>query len=198
MPSRFEVELAPDVLARARAGERGAMACIYRTFEHAVYNLARRMCGDPDAARDITQDSFLRAFERLSQYRGDAPFGRWLRAIAATAALQHLRAHRRLLEVFVPDSGEVEAPVMDAAGPEELERALALLPAVPRAVLWLYHVEGYTHAEIARMAQRTVSFSKSQLSRAHQKLRELMSDAAPAARPSSMVGAKTHSGLTVA
>lgn len=190
--SRFDQELPPDVLARARAGERAAQACIYRSFERAVYTLARRMCGDPDTARDVTQDCFIHAFEHLPQYRGDAPFGRWLRAVAATQALQHLRAQRRFLEIFVPQSiagDDVGAPVLDAVPQEDLERALAVLPKVAGAVLWLYHVEGYTHPEIARMAGRTVSFSKSQLSRAHQKLRELLAPPIPAvsaARPTPM------------
>ena len=68
---------------------------------------------------------------------------------------------------------------MDAPGVEDLcqldlEKALSLLPQMPRAVLWLYHVEGYSHAEIAALCGKTVSFSKSQLSRAHARLRTLL------------------------
>jgi RNA polymerase sigma factor (sigma-70 family) len=176
MANGFDVDLPPDTLARARTGERGALEAIYRLFEPAVYSLTRRMCGDADAARDLTQDCFLRAFGSLAQFRGEAPFGRWLRAIAATEALMHLRSGRRFVELFEEQIIDESAPAVEDATNADLERALGLLPAVPRAVLWLYHVEGYSHAEIAQMGRKTVSFSKSQLSRAHQKLRHLLGE----------------------
>lgn len=175
MANRFDVELPPDTLLRARTGERGALEAIYRLFEPAVYALTRRMCGDADAAKDLTQDCFLRAFASLPQFRGEAPFGRWLRAIASTEALMHLRSGRRFVELFEEQIDE-RAPTVEDATNADLERALGLLPALPRAVLWLYHVEGYTHAEIAQMGGKTVSFSKSQLSRAHEKLRQLLGE----------------------
>ena len=185
MSAAFDAPLAPDTLALARNGERRAQEAIYRGYERAVFTLARRMTGDPDAAADITQDSFMHAFKNLHQYRGESPFGHWLRSVAASKALMHLRAGRRFMEIF---TAEIEAD--DAGGFEDistidLERALALLPPLPRSVLWLYHVEGYTHPEIAEASGKTVSFSKSQLARAHQKLRVLMlpSDAAKASTP---------------
>ena len=170
----FDATIAPDVLADAKAGGRRGMEAIYRAFERPVYSLARRMCGCPQAAADVTQDTFMQAFRCLHQYRGEAPLGHWLRRLAATQALMHLRAGRRWLELF--DGGEALADPggFEQASTADLEHGLALLPALPRAVLWLYHVEGYTHAEIARMAHRSVSFSKSQLARAHQKLRQLL------------------------
>jgi RNA polymerase sigma-70 factor (ECF subfamily) len=177
--SAFDAAIPDDVLLRARQRERAALELIYRQFERAAYTLARRMTGCPDAARDVMQDSFLRAFDRLPQFRGEAPFGRWLRAIVASEALMHLRAGRRLLELFAPESVEAEEPAVEDISHADLEHALGLLPGLPRAVLWLYHVEGYTHPEIAGMCGKTVSFSKSQLSRAHQKLRQLL-DTGPA------------------
>lgn len=172
--SAFDAAISDELLARARQRERAALELIYRQFEQAAYTLARRMTGCPDTARDVMQDSFLRAFERLPQFRGEAPFGRWLRAIVASEALMQLRSGRRLLELFAPDAIEAEEPAVEDVSHADLERALGLLPDLPRAVLWLYHVEGYTHPEIAGMCGKTVSFSKSQLSRAHQKLRQLL------------------------
>ena len=67
MPSPFDVPVADEVLAGARRGDRGAQGRLYQAFEHAVYNLARRMVGDPDAAKDVTQDAFMKAFGRLHQ-----------------------------------------------------------------------------------------------------------------------------------
>lgn len=172
--SAFDADIPDELLSRARLRDRGALESIYRCFERAAFTLARRMTGNPDAAQDVMQDSFLRAFDRLPQFRGEAPFGRWLRAIVASEALMHLRSGRRFLELFEPDAIEAEAPTVEDLSHADLERALGLLPGVPRAVLWLYHVEGYTHPEIAEMCGKTVSFSKSQLSRAHQRLRLLL------------------------
>ena len=185
MSAAFDAPLDPQTLAQARAGERRAQEAIYRGYERAVYSLARRMTSDPDAALDIMQDSFMHAFKHLHQYRGDSPFGHWLRSVAASKALMHLRAGRRFLEIFTSEVEADDAGSFEDVSSIDLERALALLPAVPRSVLWLYHVEGYTHPEIAELSGKTVSFSKSQLSRAHQKLRAVMhpTDAAKASAP---------------
>ena len=174
MASAFDVPVPEQTLAGARKGERPALEHLYRTFENAVFNLARRMTGDPDAARDVTQDAFMKAFERMHQFRGDAPFGMWLRSIAASEALMHLRRGRYFMDLFTTDEAVMQSVGREDVSNADLERALSLLPSVPRSVLWLYHVEGYTHVEIAEMCGKTVSFSKSQLSRAHQKLRNLL------------------------
>jgi RNA polymerase sigma-70 factor (ECF subfamily) len=172
MSSPFDLPLAALTLERARRGESAALEAIYRQYESAAYNLARRICGDDDDARDVTHDAFLRAFGSLRRYRGEAPFGFWLRTIVANEALMHLRRGRRFVELFEEHVDEA-APDISNIASADLERALGLLSPLPRAVLWLYHVEGYTHAEIARVSGKTISFSKSQLSRAHQKLREI-------------------------
>lgn len=174
MASAFDVPVPDATLAGARKGDRSAQEFLYRTFEGAVFSLARRMTGDPDAARDVLQDAFMKAFERVHQFRGDAPFGLWLRSIAASEALMHLRRGRYFMDLFTTDEAVLQSVGREDVSDADLERALSLLPSVPRSVLWLYHVEGYTHVEIAEMCGKTVSFSKSQLSRAHQKLRNLL------------------------
>ena len=174
MASAFDIPVPDEVLAGARRGDRAAQGHLYQAFELAVYNLARRMVGDPDAARDVTQDAFMKAFDRLHQYRAEAPFGLWLRSIAASESLMHLRRGRYFMELFTTDELVLQSVGCEDVSDADLERALSLLPSLPRSVLWLYHVEGYTHAEIAAMSGKTVSFSKSQLSRAHQKLRTLL------------------------
>lgn len=172
--SAFDAVVPDDLLARARSRDRAAQEQIYRLFERGAFSLARRMTGCPDTALDIMQDSFMKAFDRIPQFRGEAPFGRWLRAIVATEALMHLRSGRRFMELFAPEAVEDLEPAVEDLSNADLEKALGLLPEMPRAVLWLYHVEGYTHPEIAEMCGKTVSFSKSQLSRAHQRLRSLL------------------------
>ena len=178
MSATFDLLLDPASLAAARRGERLAQAHIYRTYERAVYSLARRMTHCPDMAADILQNCFLQAFRVIHQFRGDAPFGHWLRRIAATEALQLLRRERRYTELLLPEAVEDVHVDVSAVAQLDLERLLGLLPPLPRAVLWLYHVEGYSHAEIAESCGKTISFSKSQLARAHQRLRKLVQPAA--------------------
>ncbi|MFA5940719.1 MAG: sigma-70 family RNA polymerase sigma factor [Sinimarinibacterium sp.] len=191
MSATFDAVVDEQVLTRARAGGRDGQEGLYRLFSKAVYTLARRMTQCPDAAADVMQNTFLRAFRSLAQYRGEAPFGHWLRSICATEALMHLRAGRRFLELFEPtELSDVDAPGVEDLCQLDLEKALSLLPQMPRAVLWLYHVEGYSHAEIAALCGKTVSFSKSQLSRAHARLRTLLDDQTTAdgrAQPSATV-----------
>ena len=174
MASAFDIPVADEVLAGARRGDRTAQGQLYRMFEVAVYSLARRMVGDPDSAKDVMQDAFMKAFGRLHQYRAEAPFGLWLRSIAASESLMHLRRGRYFMELFTTDELVLQSVGCEDVSDADLEKALGLLPTLPRSVLWLYHVEGYTHGEIAAMCGKSVSFSKSQLSRAHQKLRTLL------------------------
>lgn len=119
----------------------------------------------------------MTVFERLDTFRGEAPLGAWVRQIAVSRCLMYLRSpwHRARLDLGVrldeelmklPDSGALSSDAVD------MERALASLSATARAVVWLFEVEGYSHQEIARAFGRTTSFSKSQLARAHRRLRE--------------------------
>lgn len=170
----FASDLAPAILEQARRGDCAALESIYRQFDRAVFTLARRISGCPDRAADVLQNTFLRAFDVLHQFRGDAPFGHWLRSICAREALMQLRSERRMEPLEDADQHSDAAPGPDVLCQADLEHALALLPPLTRAVLWLYHVEGYTHAQIADHCGKTTSFSKSQLNRAHQRLRELL------------------------
>lgn len=135
----------------------------------------------------------------LGDYRGDAPFGAWVRQVAARHCLMHLRSPwqraRRALWPTGADEpdGSLQAdaatgllePAHEAPLAEhiDLERALARLPETARAVVWLYDVEGLTHEEIAALFRRTISFSKSQLARAHALLRAELVDHRPPVRP---------------
>ena len=122
-------------------------------------------------------DAMLRLIERIAQFRGDAPFWGWLRQIVVNEALMRLRRERG---ATFEDIDEREEPPGDAPAPwvladaARLERALGGLPALTRSVLWLYHVEEYTHQEIAEMTGKSVSFSKSQVARGGIRLRRLL------------------------
>ena len=167
------------VLARAKKGDMAAMETIYRTFEKPVYTLALRVTRSQPDAEDVLQETFIEAFKSLKKFRGDGEFSAWLRKIAATKSLMKIRSLKvRSREEQMPEGADFEAPVrLPVAGghlSNGVESALGELSAEVRAVVWLHDVEGYTHEEIAELFGRTPSFSKSCLSRAHAKLRELL------------------------
>jgi RNA polymerase sigma-70 factor (ECF subfamily) len=166
------------VIRRARRGDAGAHESLYRTLAPAVYTLALRLVKAPAAAEDMLQETFIEVMRSLPRYRGDASLATWVRRIAVSKCLMHLRSawNRRAGELGDGDEPvDGGAPVADSVGLRmDLEAALASLPAESRVVVWLHDVEGYTHREIAMVMQKTESYSKSQLSRAHRRLRGLL------------------------
>ncbi|MEZ5467585.1 MAG: sigma-70 family RNA polymerase sigma factor [Lysobacterales bacterium] len=175
--SSFAIDVPDLLIARMKRRDLEAFEQVYRLFDRPVYTLALRLLGNETEAYDLLQDSFLKLFEQVSQYRSEAPFWSWLRRIVVNTALMRLRGRRPMDELdslmldHLSDSGP--DPV-DSVSAQDLKRALGQLPALSRAVLWLYHVEGYTHEEIADAFERTVSFSKSQVARASARLRTLL------------------------
>ncbi len=181
--SPFNIDVSNALIARVCRRELRSFEQLYRLFERPVYTLALRMLGDPDSARDVLHDAMLKVFDHIDQYRNDAPFWGWLRQIALNEVLMRLRKSRRFdSEAELPDCVDTAASPCIYADRSALERSLATLPTVTRSVLWLYHVEGYTHPEIAEFTGKTVSFSKSQVARGTAKLRALL---APAPEPMS-------------
>jgi RNA polymerase sigma-70 factor (ECF subfamily) len=170
-----------DAVPRAQSGDAAAQAAIYRAFERPVRTLARRLVPGVAAAEDVAQDVFVDVLTKLGQYDGRGSFAGWVRSIAVSRCLMHLRSPWRRGLGWVeslcsegPDAG-FEGTAQSCSGDAvDLERALARLGETARAVVWLHDVEGYTHAEIGALLGGTASFSKSQLARAHARLRELL------------------------
>ena len=189
MSSFLDIDVAPEVLACARAGDDAALAQVYLAFQEPVRTLARRLLAHRAAADDVAQDVFVDVLTRLHQYEGRGSFAGWIRSIAVSRCLMHLRSpwqrSRRWLAQQL-DTGEAVVgecrsttidgwpdpqATCDQAEAVDLLRALARLGGTARAVVWLHDVEGYTHAEIGALFGATASFSKSQLARAHERLR---------------------------
>ena len=172
------------MLARAKAGNEAALETLYRHFEAQVYTLARRLTRTPDDAEDVLQETFLEVLRSIGRFRGDGSFEGWIRKVTASKALMRLRTARsrvpeeelseELAHAVAADRDHGVAPIATAPERLDLEAALARLPNTARAVIWLHDVEGYSHDEIAAMVGKTASFSKSQLARAHARLREML------------------------
>jgi len=187
MTRLIDIEIDRDVLVRAQWGEPEAQAHLYLAFAGATYALIRRMMPRRAVADDLFQDTFVEVLQSLSRFRGEAPLGAWIRRVAISKCLMHLRSpwHRSLLwlDQFAGEGGDALEPAIAPAEAQanlslqqDLEAALAKLPARTRAVVWLHDVEGLTHEEIASQFGLSVSFSKSQLMRGHLRLRELLQE----------------------
>ena len=170
-------EAEPAVIAGAQRGDRAAHETLYKLYSPLVYTLTRRMLISPALAEDALQETFVEVIRKIQTFRGDVNIGFWIRRIAVNKCLMYLRSswNARQVDIEVP---EVAVPSSGDRTDQQvaLEAALAKISATARAVLWLHDVEGYTHKEIARLMGKTTSFSKSQLARAHERLRGYLVD----------------------
>ena len=165
-------------VARAQAGDLRAFESIYRQQAGRVYAICLRMSADPARAEDLTQETFIRAWEKLDSFRGESPFQAWLRRLTINVVLGERRSagRRRSSETADADLARFpERPATTQAGPAiDLETAINRLPDGARKVFVLHDVEGYRHHEIARMLGVATGTSKTQLHRARKLLREAL------------------------
>ena len=159
-----------DRVERARDGDELAFRALYDENVDRIYRLAYRMAGDEDLAMDFTQEAFLRAYQRLDQFRGDAAFSTWLHSITVSVALNGLRKvdrHRkreRSLE-SAARAATGRRPV-DPGVRERIEEAVDGLPEIYRTVFLMHDLEGFSHGEIAETLGVAEGTSKARLSRA--------------------------------
>jgi RNA polymerase sigma-70 factor (ECF subfamily) len=160
----------------ARAGSELAFETLVDRYRAPVMRLAYRLTHDADEAKDIAQDSFLRAYRRLGEFHPDRPFGRWLFVIARNASLDAIRRRRRAATLLVTseNAGTEPGPEEVALRNEEALRvhvALDALPARYREVLELYYLSGLRYREIALALEIPIGTVKTYISRAKQRLR---------------------------
>jgi len=171
--------LDPGIVEQARRGDMRAHEVIFNTFRTPVYSLLARMTGSTATADDLMQDTFIEVIRSIDRFRGDASLATWIRKIAVSKCLMHMRSAWHNRATLFRDLGENHPATQPRISSEvpalqvhmDLERALARLSDVSRVVVILHDIEGYTHREIATLMGKSVSFSKSQLARAHQRLR---------------------------
>ncbi|MFI5310109.1 MAG: RNA polymerase sigma factor [Gemmatimonadales bacterium] len=164
-----------EIVAAVLAGDARAERELYDRHVDRVYRLAFRMAGEDTLARDFTQDTFVRAFERLGEFRGESSLRTWLHAIATSVVLNGLKRVRRIRsrEQQSDELPEV-AGTRREAEPDlkwRLARAIDALPPGYRMVFVMHDVEGYTHEEIGSALGIRSGTSKAQLFRARERLR---------------------------
>lgn len=170
-----------DLVAAARGGDRAAFDALVRATSTATYTLAYRLTGNEEDARDVVQDTYLRAFRSIRRFRGDAQFTTWLYRITANCAATYTgRRARHRHEELPEDAAVVDLhPDRDpqiradrAAAATDLQAALALLPAKLRAVIVLRDIYDLPHEAIAAELGISESAAKVRLHRARRRLRE--------------------------
>jgi RNA polymerase sigma-70 factor, ECF subfamily len=169
-----------ELIGRVLAGDPRAERALYDAHVDRVFRLVYRMAGDLDRAQDYTQETFIKAFDRLADFRGEAKLATWLGSIAISITLNGLRKLRRAREREVSlDEGPQLGRTTRNAEPdlkERLSQAIDDLPEGYRAVFVMHDVEGYTHEEIAASLDVHPGTSKAQLFRARARLREALAD----------------------
>jgi RNA polymerase sigma-70 factor, ECF subfamily len=169
-----------ELIGRVMAGDPTAERALYDAHVDRVFRLVYRMAGDLDRAKDYTQETFIRGFARLREFRGEAALSTWLGSIAISIALNGLRKTRRAREREVAlDDVIPVGRVVPEADPDlktRLAQAIDDLPEGYRTVFVMHDVEGYTHEEIGSSLGVHPGTSKAQLFRARARLRESLAD----------------------
>lgn len=166
------------LVERARDGDREAFEQIYRQEVGRIYALCWRLTGDADLAEELTQEAFVRAWRKLHLFRGESALSTWLHRLTVNVVMADHRVHgvrrRRQLPLEEAHSEQLANGGKAAEIGIDLERAIATLPPRARSVFVLHDLEGYGHAEIAKIAGMAIGTSKAHLHRARDLLRKAL------------------------
>ena len=170
-----------DIVEKCKQNDRKAQLKLYNQYCDGMYVVAKRFVNDSFEAEDIVQESFIKAFAKLHQYKGEVTFGAWLKRIVINKSIDALKAKKQeLLEMnevhlkVVDPDYEDEWLVDDAITIDEVKAAINELPDKYRFVMMLFLMEGYDHQEISQILNITEVASRTQLSRGKAKLKELL------------------------
>ncbi len=166
-----------DAVHRAQRGDVAAFETLYRSHAPAIFALCRRMIGDEQEAKDLMQDIFVRAWERLTTFRGQSSLATWLHRLGTNVVLERMRSTKRdALRLIDSDDSTLAVferdPQLDVR--IDLDAALVHLPGGARTVFVLHDVQGYSHDEIAKMTGIAPGTARAQLCRARRALMKLL------------------------
>lgn len=172
----LNVYIHAPLIEECRTGNRKAQYRLYNQYSKAMFNLAFRILNNREDAEDILQETFVDCFKSLSSFRFESTFGAWLKKILINKCINHIK--RKKIDLMLcenlPDNicEEEAGEVYDTT---KIFKGIEKLPDGYRIILTLYLLEGYDHSEISQILGITESTSKSQYSRAKDKLRVLLS-----------------------
>jgi RNA polymerase sigma-70 factor (ECF subfamily) len=166
-----------DLINRCKTNDQKAQFRVYKLYYKAMYNTSLRIVNDTMEAEDIMQESFLAAFEKINTYSGTVSFGAWLKKIVINRSLDALRKKKTIFEDIENHIGIVDTGIEETANMEDInvkvekvKQSIENLPDGERIIISLYLLEGYDHEEISDILSISCSTSRSQLSRAKNRL----------------------------
>ena len=179
------IDNSPAELAKkASTGDAAAFERLYCLFRRSVYDLCLRLTRNVSDSEDLTQEVFLQIYRKIGAFRGEAAFATWLYRVARNIVMMHFRRQR--IEPLPLAFPELHENLIDIAASSyfgtsyglfahfALRRAITSLPDGRRNVVILHDIGGFTHREVGRQLGIEASTSKSQLHRAHRKLRQAL------------------------
>jgi RNA polymerase sigma-70 factor (ECF subfamily) len=157
-----------------RQNNESSFSSCYRKTSPTVYSIILRIISSPSVAEDLMQESFIQAFNNLSQLKDDNKFFPWLKKIAFNKTMNFIRSKKSTEEFEEEKHSESSTYAFseELINQNQLAFLLAQISKEERLVLWLFSVEGYSHKEIAQMMDKTISYSKSIVFRSLTKLRK--------------------------
>ena len=173
----FNTHIHETLIEECRRGDRSAQFRLYNQYSKAMYNLAYRMMNNREEAEDMLQEAFVECFRNIKGFRFESTFGAWLKRIVVNKCLNNLK--RKKIDLTLCDTlpvnvyEEEEEQIPDNSA---IFRGIEMLPDGYRIILTLYLLEGYDHTEIAQILNISESTSKSQYSRARERLRYLLKE----------------------
>ena len=197
LPREFEMvaDIDQDVIEGCQRGDEAAFRDLFESHKDKVYSIALRFSGDAGAAMDITQDTFLKLMDRISQFRGDSSFDSWLYRLVVNACMDHRRKQRRILPVLEgffdsfrsPEESTLEHLMRDEMQ-QQVQEVVSRLAPDHRIVVVLRYTEGLSYEEIADLLNCSRGTVASRLNRAHKILERRLGALAGNRRSASKVG----------
>jgi len=163
-----------EILKGCRKNKRQYQEILYRKYTKKMYGICLSYAGDRDMAQDILQESYIKIFKRIKDFKQEGSLEGWIRRIVSNTAIDHLRQQKRI-QNYISAKEEIkersyESDALQNLQTEDVLHQVSKLPEGARVVFNLYALEGYTHKEIAKKLSITEGTSKSQFNRARKLL----------------------------
>lgn len=169
-----------ELVEQCKANKRDAQLQLYRKYCDGMFCVAMRFLKNKDDAEDILQESFIKAFQRIHQFKGEVTFGAWLKRIVVNGCIDYLKSKKqRLVELdegYMQVADDDNWEVAEEIDLEEVKRAINQLPDKYRYVVQLFLMEGYDHSEVAQILDISETASRTRLVRGKGRLKELLSE----------------------
>ncbi|HBU76578.1 MAG TPA: RNA polymerase subunit sigma-70 [Muricauda sp.] len=171
-----------ELVEKCKVNDRQAQMQLYRQYCDGMFCVAMRFLKNSDDAEDVLQDSFIKAFQRIGQFKGDVTFGAWLKRIVVNGSIDFLKSkHQRTVELnesYLQVAEEDDWSVEEGISIDQVKKAIEELPQKYRYVVQLFLVEGYDHSEISEILGITETASRTRLLRGKTQLKEKLKDLA--------------------